>query len=511
MATAIYCRVSTEDQAKKGYSLSDQVSACKAFLSKQGETTIIEYIDDGYSGEFIDRPALTNLRDDIAAERIESVVVYDPDRLARKLSIQLLVAEEIEKSKVTLHFVTGDYDASPDGRLFFSMRGAIAEFEKAKILDRTLRGKKKKASQGKIIMDFGLFGYDYDKKNCSYIINKKETEIIQKIFTMSTTKQLSVQGIQKELKRLVIPSPTGKHLWPTSSIHNVLTNKTYTGTFISMKKRYKKTGISSKIKIERPQSEWISIPVPPIIDETTFEQVQKQLKTNKSTPRKPLVYPFLLSGIIFCGVCGRRMLTHHSLFRNGKYKSYYQCATQRYANLRNAGVTCEGRALPADAIDADLWNKLSKAMYNPAKLKQYMSEKHKKADTNTELLRLIHLEGKIIKRREAIAKWFRQQMLSEEEAEKELSEIRTQLVDIQERKNILKPLEPKKNTPISSPDEIFNKLHPLIESGNELSPKEKKRIIHALLSKVTVTRVDCHHGRGARKKPPEFKISWETI
>ncbi len=78
MAKAIYARVSTEDQAKKGYSLPDQVAACKAFLFKQGETSIVEYIDDGYSGEFIDRPALTNLRDDIAAGRIEAVIYMIP-------------------------------------------------------------------------------------------------------------------------------------------------------------------------------------------------------------------------------------------------------------------------------------------------------------------------------------------------------------------------------------------------------------------------------------------------
>ncbi len=391
------------------------------------------------------------------------------------------------------------------------MRGAIAEFEKAKILDRTLRGKRKKASQGKIIMDFGLFGYDYDKKNCSYVMNEEQAAVIRTIFNLAINNHLSVEGLQKELKRLIIPSPTGKNLWPASSIYNILTNKTYAGTFISMKNRYKKVGIRSKIKTERPPSEWIRIPVPPIVDEITFEQVQQQLKENKSTPRKPMAYPFILSGIIYCGVCGRRMLTHHCLFRDGRYKSYYQCSAQRYTNLRNAGVKCESRTLPADAIDADVWEKLLKALYNPSELKRYMPKSPRKAPNDTELLRITNLEGELIKRRETIAKWFRQQMLSEGEAEKELSEIRAQLADIQERKNILKPSEPKRMAFAPSFEEIFNKLRPLIESGNELSLEEKKQMIHALLAKVTVTRVDHHTGKGARKKSPEFKISWETI
>ncbi|MDF2570977.1 MAG: Resolvase protein, partial [Sporomusa sp.] len=269
---AIYVRVSTEDQAKTGYSLPDQITSCKALLFRQGHTDIVEYIEDGYSGEFLDRPALTSLRDDIAAGRINTVVVYDPDRLARKLSVQLLIAEEMEKAKVSLHFITGDYDASPEGRLFFSMRGAISEFEKAKILDRTMRGKKKKASQGKIIQDFGLFGYDYEPTTCSYVINGDQAAVVREIFRLAVEEKLSVNKIQKRLKQNVILSPKGKPLWPASSIYNLLTNRTYTGTFHSMKERQHKSGAKTRTTIKRPLDEWLTIPVPVIIDEATFER-----------------------------------------------------------------------------------------------------------------------------------------------------------------------------------------------------------------------------------------------
>lgn len=492
---AVYCRVSTEDQAKKGYSLEDQITACKAFLFQTGKTDIIEYIDRGYSGEFIDRPALTNLRDDIVAGRISSVVVYDPDRLARKLSIQLLVAEEIEKSKASLHFITGDYDSSPDGRLFFSLRGAIAEFEKAKIADRTLRGKKKKSSQGKIIMDFGLFGYNYNKENCSYTVNDTQAEIIKTIYSLVLTNQVSIEGVQKELKRRVIFSPTGKPLWPVSSLYNILHNKTYTGTFISMKNRYQKTGIKTKIVTKRPKDEWIYIAVPPIIDTITFEQVQQQLKKNKAVPRKPTTYPFLLSGIIFCGFCGRRMVTHHCIFRNGTYKAYYQCAAHRYANLRNADIKCESRGIPATAIDTDVWNKLLKTLYDPEKFKKQVLTQQKAPDNNKELVRLTALEANLVKRRGIIAKWFGQQILSEKESSEELTKIKLQLIDIQERKNVLQPAETAKSSCPLAWEHALDKLRPLIESGEALSPKEKKSIIHSLLTTITAIRIDNYAGK----------------
>lgn len=502
---AIYCRVSTEDQAKTGYSLDDQIASCKAFLLNKGITNIIEYIDDGISGKFLDRPALTALRDDIAAGRIDSVVVYDPDRLARKLSIQLLVAEEMEKSKVALHFITGDYDASPEGRLFFSMRGAIAEFEKAKILDRTLRGKRRKAMQGKIMQDFKLYGYNYDAEKCSYIINEKQATLIRDIFRLVSDKQLSIEGVQKELKTKIIPSPTGKAVWPTSTIHNILRNETYTGTFMSMKYRQQRSGIKSRTIEKRPKEEWIPIKVPEIIDEVTFERAQKQLKRNAVSKHKPVSAPFLLRGILFCGVCGRRMLAHHCRFRDGSYKTYYQCSAHRYADLRNTGVKCPSKSLPSDAIDKDVWGKLVDAFKSPEKIKKYAPKKLAQPDYSEEIIRLNNLETELIKRRETIVKWFGQQMISEKESDEELAKIRSQLVDIQERKNILRPEE--KATPEISFEEMAKAILPLIQQG-DLTPDEMRNIIQSVLAKVTATRLDQQKGSVSH---PKFKITWEMI
>jgi site-specific DNA recombinase len=505
---AVYARVSTEEQAKTGYSLPDQIATGRAFLLRQGHTDIVEYVDEGFSGEFIDRPGLTNLRDDIAAGRINAVVIYDPDRLARKLSIQLLVAEEMEKAKVSLHFITGDFDASPEGRLFFSMRGAIAEFEKAKILDRTIRGKRKKSSQGKIIQDFGLYGYNYVPETCSYVINEEQAAVIRLIFNFVLDEKLSLNYIQRELKQRVILSPKGRPLWPSSSLYNLLTNRTYTGTFHSMKNRQNKSGIKTRTTTKRPSDEWISIPVPVIVDEVTFERVQRQLKSNKAATKRPIVHPFLFGGIIYCGICGRRMLAHHSVFKEGVYKSYYVCATQRYYNLRNMDIKCPSRSLPADALDADLWAKLVAVFKNPEKAKQYTPKQTPIPDNQGEIERLNKMETELIKRRETIAKWFRQQKLSEKEADEELNQIRAQISDIEDRKKSLNPQPTSSLIPKLSFEELAAKLRPLIERG-DLTPDEKKLIIRASLARVEAIRID-KLVRGC-KKPPVFKVTWEPV
>ncbi|GMB00396.1 recombinase family protein [Pelosinus sp. IPA-1] len=506
MRAAIYARVSTEDQAKHGYSLPDQIASCKTYLQGLGYHDIIEYVDDGYSGEYIDRPAISNLRDDADEGRINIVAVYDPDRLARKLFIQLLISEELERNNVKLHFVTGQYDSSPEGRLFFSMRGAVAEFEKEKIRERSMRGKRKKA-QDKKLSNSNLFGYDYIKETKSYKINPDQAAIIKDIYNRVVEHQDSVVSIQTYLKDKAIPSPTGKAIWPTSTIYRILKNHTYTGVFASMKIRQQKTGIKSKLITHRPENEWINIPVPEIIPEELFNRTQAQLDRNKIKTKRPMMYPYLLSGILYCGVCGRRMVAHHCAFRDGSYKPYYQCLTQRNPNLKAAGFKCESRSLPANAIDQDIWTMLMESFLDPEKAKKYMP-KQEIVDHSSELEKITKLETELIKRRETIARWFRQQILPEAEAEKELTAINSQLNTIKSRKDSLAPVIISQNKPSFA--SLAKNMRLLVDQG-ELTKEQKRKIITATISKITVTRIDNHSGKGSRSKPPIFKIVWETV
>lgn len=501
-----YARVSTDDQARHGYSIAEQLDAGRALLYELGCTDIVEYVDDGYSGAYLDRPGITELRQDAASGLLDVVAIYDPDRLARKLSIQLLVAEELEKNKIKLYFVNDQFDQSPSGKLFFSMKGAIAEFEKEKIADRTWNGKKRKRKEKKL-SDNGLYGYDFVPETCTYTVNEEQANVIREVFNLVIHRQMSIMGVQAEFKARVILSPTGKPLWPTSTLYNIVTNKTYTGVFISLQKRQQKTGIRSRITTIRPESEWIEIPVPAIIDIETYEKAQQQLARNKAVTKRQMLYPYLLQGILFCGVCGRRMLAHHCAFRDGSYKSYYQCSSQRYANLRNAGLSCDARSLPAEALDKEVWEIFIASTTDPKKAEKYMHKPKKKADNSSELARLTEMETDLVNRRKTIARWFRTQRIGEEEADAELNSIGLQLEQIAARRKELVP------APVSNSKASFQELSQIVKkliTGDSLSPDRKRRIIQQVLRKITAVRTDHHTGKGARSKPPTFKVTWEV-
>ena len=129
----IYARVSTDDQARHGYSLPDQVAQCREKAKELGATTIIDCVDEGISGDVLERPGLSTARQLIREGDVSLFVCYDPDRLARKLAHQLLVTDEIEKSGCKLVFVNFDWKNNPEGRLFYSLREPLQNLRKKRL------------------------------------------------------------------------------------------------------------------------------------------------------------------------------------------------------------------------------------------------------------------------------------------------------------------------------------------------------------------------------------------
>ncbi|ACB85312.1 recombinase family protein [Natranaerobius thermophilus] len=315
----IYARVSTEEQAKTGTSIQDQLRACKEYLSKDElqNYQLQEYIDEGISGEIFERPALSKLRNDSERGNLTAVICFDPDRLSRKLMHQLIITEELNEHGVELLFVNGYYQKTPEGNLFYSLRGAISEFEKAKITERMKRGRLEKARQGSVLRDYNVYGYNYNKNNRSLEINKKESEIVKLIFDLFTRPEgqnLGINGIANYLTKKGIPTKTNKQTWHRQVVKQILQNPVYIGSFYQNKWKAEATrdspvqkatkSISPKV---RDQSDWIEIKCPAIITESKFYKAQELLKQSRRKWVKQGKRLYLLSGLVKCGLCNNTM------------------------------------------------------------------------------------------------------------------------------------------------------------------------------------------------------------
>ncbi len=355
---AIYARVSTEEQAKKGFSLEDQLKECR---KKADSDEVIEYVDRGISGEILDRHALTKLRKDVREGLITKVICLDPDRLSRKLMNQLIITDEIEKRGVELVFVNGEYTKTPEGNLFYSMRGAIAEFEKAKINERMSRGRREKARQGKVIKNFRIYGYDYDKEKAEIIINPEEAKVVKMMFDLFTKPNEMIEGVNgiaKHLTKKGIPTKTGRKVWHRQVVRQILMNRVYIGEFYQNRwntegmfgNKYKPEDERVHIK-ERPREEWILVDCPPIIDVETFEHAQNMIKESRRRWAKRPKHNYLLSGLIRCGNCNNTMVGTRTT--NWGQKILYYTDEKNYSGAKHPGC---GRRIRVSKLDQEVWD-----------------------------------------------------------------------------------------------------------------------------------------------------------
>lgn len=209
-------------------------------------------------------------------------------------------------------FASVNFEATSEGELMYKFQGIVTEYEKEKIKERTMRGKRGKASKGLIISNAQAIWLYLRPNKSTYVINETEAEIVRMIFDFIVKEKMGTTRICKELHARGIPSPRAKNTWIVSSIHRILTNTMYKGIIYSMKYRYEKIGLNKKKRTLRPESEWISISVPAIIDEATWQAAQKQLQENKDSAKRNLKRDYLLNGIVTCVQCGRAMVISHS-------------------------------------------------------------------------------------------------------------------------------------------------------------------------------------------------------
>jgi len=252
----LYARVSSQRQADE-LTIQSQVAALRQRIGQEGLVLDEElcFLDEGYSGATLRRPALERLRDVVYFGGIDRLYVHSPDRLARKYAYQFLLLEELKKHDVEVVFLNHDsQNQSPEGNLLLQMQGMIAEYERAKILERTRRGRRFAARQGKVsAIAHAPYGYRYVSKHqgdgeASYGIVLDEARVVKEIFGWVGVEGLSLGKVVDRLAERGVPTATGKPRWDRSTVHGILRQPAYTGTA-----KYPKTRLFPRKSGRRPK------------------------------------------------------------------------------------------------------------------------------------------------------------------------------------------------------------------------------------------------------------------
>lgn len=384
--TAIYIRVSTEEQSKK-YSPGNQREECIKKAKSLGAKYIVEY-SDSISGSVLSRPGLTLLREAVKNGEISLVVCLDPDRLARKLQHQLLIADEIEK-RAKLEFVNFEWENTPEGKMFFAMRGAFAEYEREKIRIRTSRGRLQKAKSGKPPSFFHNYGLNYNKEKEEIFINNEEAPVIKNIFKWFLEEDMGINGVANRLNSMGVPTKKQKGKWHRQVVRQILMNPIYKGDMTY--NRYncwdyslnKHKPQDERVKmVERDKSEWVIIKVPAIIERDIWEAAQNKLTKARRLWVNKGKKKYLLSGLVSCGDCGNTMT---GVYANdwGKKKRYYTCR-KSCTGYKNPGCKPQKR-VPASMLEDAVWEKIKKLLDKPEIMIEEISPNMNNDNINEEL------------------------------------------------------------------------------------------------------------------------------
>ncbi len=404
---ATYARVSTARQEEE-QTIQTQILTLKDFAQKNGYTIVKGYTDEGWSGDMLARPALDRLRQDAKQKLWQAVLIYDPDRLARRYSYQELVMDELREAGIEVMFVTVPAPKNSEDKILYGVRGIFAEYERVKITERFRLGKVRKAREGHIMVGRPLYGYDYilRKENVQgyYQINESEARVVKMIFAWVANEGFTIRKVAKRLQELGIKTKRCKRsVWHPSTVGNILRHTSYYGEWHYGKRQsavpkkpikvetYKRVKKSSAVI--RPRSEWITMQIPAIIDKELFDRVALQLEANYALSKRNKKYSYLLTGKIWC-ICGIRR--GGEAVQKGRYQ-YYRCLNSLYNYP--LPKTCFELPISTKSIDDFIWQKIVCLMSSPElmqdEINKWLGKQENKNQTSD--LDVIDIEKEIAK------------------------------------------------------------------------------------------------------------------
>jgi site-specific DNA recombinase len=358
----IYTRVSTDEQAEKGYSLLQQDTEDRRYAALNDFFVLAVFSDD-YSGATLDRPGFSELREFLAHNKVDAVIVYTADRLSRNIIDFFVIRDQWEKAGIELHFVDrGRSQNDSEGLLTDGIFALLAHGERLQIIKRTTNGRHSKAKNNRIVMS-GIPPYGYQKKgmrrDAEYVIDPFQAEVVKNIFEWyvigyENKGPLSIRRISNLLDELGIPVPANRknraRFWHPYTIHSILKNPIYTGITY-----YGRTKNENGRRIPKPPSEWTLIKVPhlAIISVEIFEEAQKRALRNKEFAKRNRKRAYLMSVRLFCGGCGFAMTGFYKKFPNGEGESYYRCFHDR---LKRKTCNAPKKQISVRRVDNAVWH-----------------------------------------------------------------------------------------------------------------------------------------------------------
>src|ERR1039457_920928 len=507
-AAAIYARVSSARQAKD-QTIGSQLSALREHAGESRLDVPEDWVfaDEGHSGATLVRPGLEALRDLAAQGCLDVVLVYSPDRLARKFACQALLIEELARCGVRVEFVKGPHGDSPEDQLLVQFQGMFAEYEKAQIMERYRRGKAWRAKSGSVnVLGGAAFGYRYVRKTpesgAFYEVVPHEAALVAEMFRRYCDDGASIADLARWLGDQGVPTRTGKHRWDRSVIWGMLRNPAYAGTAVFGKTQavHEPAGLNRTARLagrtvprqarvaDRPREEGTGTPAPAITDEETFARAQQRLADNKRFAARNTRVPSLLQGLAACSACGYGYYrTSTTTARKKIY--YYRCLGSddyRY----EGGRVCQNKPVRADYLDEVVWDHITGLLADPALIRAEIGKRLQQARTSDPVTRqraqIEQAAAKTAASVTAMITAYSEQLITIDELRARMPDLRAREASLKNQLATLDAQAADRDAYLRLADDLEGFLARLRGSAATATTEDRQRVLRALVQDVLV-------------------------
>ncbi len=450
MRAGLYCRVSTDAQVE-GYSIDAQKKLLEAYCVSKEITDFEYYIDGGYSGSNLDRPAMKKLLDDIDDRKIDYVIVYKLDRISRSQKDTLfLIEEKFNPNNIGFISIRENFDTTtPFGKAMIGILSVFAQLERETIYERTRMGMLERVKSG-LWMGGGLrpLGYDYDRNTGTLIQKPKQAEMVfwaGKLYleNYSAESISDILGLSGErIVRKLLRSPVNAGMIP------------YKGNIYQGKHK-------------------------PIFPMDMWNEIQTMMDNRGRNDLKKSNY--LLSGMVYCAYCGAKFRYQ----KWGKQIKMYCYSQQKSRPTLIRDPNCPNHKANSEEVEKYVMDEIFKMSLDDKYFDKRMTN-----NTQDEIQIAKERKKEIEKQIQNLLAVLAEGLIT--------SEIKDKIKSLEdERKRLEKQINNKKKND-SNLKNLKEKIYNLHEVWDDLPFNEKRSILIAIIDKIIV-------------KDDEIKIYYNNI
>jgi site-specific DNA recombinase len=527
----LYARVSTDEQARSGYSLAQQMEALREYAAREGYEVLEEVRDPGQSGASLERPGMDRVRDLVAAGGVSVVLAQDRDRFAREPAYHYLMRREFEEHGTKIRALNDRGDESPEGELTDGILDQLAKYERAKTAERSRRGKLRKAREGKIVATTHVnFGFKYTQSRDAYAVREDHMSTVRRVFRMVALEGASLYKVKKTLEREGLLPPKGGSYWNKKTLREMILDDVYKphapeeigsivaegamspevaasldpsrsyGVWWYNRRRYVRTRRKrpdgsyywKKNVQARPRRDWIAVPVPDSgVPREHVDAAREAIKDNRRREPAAKYRYWELAGIFVCGVCGCRMSKTRRVKGHGYegYYHYYFCPTR---TNKGQDACPQQRGFRAEPLEAEVWELVRCVMLDPKlmldDINRMVEEERNtvRGDPQREAAVWLDQIAAVERKRSGFQDMAAEGLITLDELRCKLAELddlrataESELRAIESRKDTLRQLESDRDALL----EHYVTMAP--EALDALSPEERHRLYQILRLRVT--------------------------